>query len=366
MKLIAHSLFIACVVLPGTVLAQTPEYTRGYAQGVLDREFEGQKLEAMNGPFPDSIVVRSDSCLTEQQRHDIGKLLVRDTIKTVEWQMPCPAAATAETITEPLEKPSVEVAGEQVEVKPLPERALFRTLLADPREPRFSVNYQRHDTNDGTRDIEFDAADVSFGETFGFAEGEFRGGQYQIGLQGAVFALFNLDSDSFDLINADYLIGFPVTWRQDTWSARVRLFHQSSHLGDEFLLGNPGVDRINLSYEVIDGLVSHEWQRFRIYGGGGAIVHSDPDLDPWLAQFGVEYQLPDVLGDLDLTVAADFKGTDEQDWNLNQSYRAGFAIASHNNRKVLLLFQHYRGLSPNGQFFSEQLEYSGFGLYFGF
>jgi hypothetical protein len=366
MKLPTHSLLVVCVLLPAAALAQSSDYIRGYAQGVLDREFEGQKLQALNGPVPDSIVVRSDSCLTEQQRHDIGKLLVRDTIRTVEWQMPCPAAATAEVITEPSKKPSVEVAGEQVDVKTLPERALFRTLLADPREPRFSLNYQRHHTNDSTSDTNFDAADLSVGETFGFAEGDFRGGRYQIGLQGAVFALFNLDSDSFDLVNADYLLGFPVTWRQDAWSARVRLFHQSSHLGDEFLLGNPGVDRINLSYEVIDGLISREWQRFRLYGGGGVIVHSDPELDPWLAQFGAEYQLPDVLGDLDLTVAADFKGTDEQDWNLNQSYRAGFAIASHNNRKVLLLLQHYRGLSPNGQFFSERLSYSGFGFYFGF
>lgn len=348
--------------LPIVTQAQSPDYIRGYAQGVLDREFEGLKLKALNGPLPDSVVVRSDACLTEQQRSDIGKLLVHDTVKTVEWQMPCPGLPTADIVVAPEEKPSVKVAGEQVDVKTLPEKALFRTLLADPREPRFSLNYQRHKTNGDS----FDAGDVSFGETFGFAEGDFRGGRYQIGLQGAVFALFNLDSDSLDLINADYLVGFPITWRQDTLSARVRLYHQSSHLGDEFLLGNPGIDRINLSYEVIDGLFSREWQRFRVYGGGGAIIHSEPDLDPWLAQLGVEYQLPDVLGDADLTVAADFKSTDEQDWNINQSYRAGFVVASHKDRKVLLLLQHYRGLSPNGQFFSDRLEYSGFGFYFGF
>lgn len=358
-SLLAVGFFTA---VPLAVLAQSPDYIRGYAQGVLDREFEGLKLQALNGPMPDSVVVRSENCLTEQQRSDIGKLLVHDTVRTVEWQMPCPGLPTAEPVVKPEEKSKVEVAGEKVEVKALPDQALFRTLLADPREPRFSLNYQRHKTDGDS----FDAGDVSFGETFGFAEGDFRGGRYQIGLQGAVFALFNLDAESLDLINADYLVGFPITWRQDAVSARVRLYHQSSHLGDEFLLGNPSIDRVNLSYEVIDGLLSREWQRFRVYGGGGAIVHSEPDLDPWLAQFGVEYQLPDVLGDLDLTVAADFKGTDEQDWNINQSYRAGFVVASHKDRKVLLLLQHYQGLSPNGQFFGEELEYSGFGFYFGF
>lgn len=338
------------------------DYVRGYAQGLLDREFSGMALEAVDGTQPGEIVVWSKQCLTEQQRHDIGKALVGEVLTRVDWGMPCPATETAEGVVEQEPKAEVEIGGESVEVEPLPERPLFTSLQADPREPRFAMSWQRHRTEDS----KFDAADVSFGETFGFAEGTWREGRYQIGLQGAVFALFNFDSESFDLINADYMIGFPLMWRRDVWSARVRLYHQSSHLGDEFILGNPGVDRINLSYEVIDGLLSHEWQRLRLYGGGGAIVHSDPDLEPWLAQFGMEYQLPDLWGDLDLLLAADFKGTEEQDWHINQSYRAGFVVASHKERRVRLLLQHYRGLSPNGQFFSNRLRYSGVGLYFGF
>jgi hypothetical protein len=363
MSVRAYSLLVL-ILLSCPALAEAPsrEYIRGYAQGLLDREFRGLGLEALDGERAGEIIVWSKTCLSEQQRHDIGRVLLGEVLAKVEWGMPCPAAETAESITEPRPKQDMEIAGEPVEVEALPERSLFPSLQADPREPRFSMSWQRHHSEDSS----FDAADVSFGETFGFAEGSWRDGRYQVGLQGAVFALFNFDSDSFDLINADYMLGLPVTWRRDASSARVRLYHQSSHLGDEFILGNPGVDRINLSYEVIDGLVSHEWQRLRLYGGGGAVVHSDPHLDPWLAQFGVEYLLPDLWGDLDLALAADFKSTDEQDWHVNQSYRAGFVVASHNQRKVRLLLQHYRGLSPNGQFFSDRLHYSGVGLYFGF
>lgn len=35
------------------------------------------------------------------------------------------------------------------------------------------------------------------------------------------------------------------------------------------------------------------------------------------------------------------------------------------NHKVSLLFQYHNGLSPNGQFFSNGLDYAGLGLYFG-
>jgi hypothetical protein len=363
MSLRTYSLLIVVIFsCQAQAEAPTRDYVRGYAQGVLDREFAGSGLEAVDGDHPGEIVVWSKQCLTEQQRHDIGKVLVGKLLAKIDWGLPCPATETAESVTRSPPAEDAEIGGEPVEVETLPEQSLFPSLQADPREPRFSMSWQRHHTEDST----FDAADVSFGETFGLAEGSWREGRYQIGLQGAVFALFNFDSESFDLINADYVIGLPISWRHDVWSARVRLYHQSSHLGDEFILGNPGVDRINLSYEVIDGLVSREWQRLRLYGGGGAIVHSDPDLDPWLAQFGAEYRLPDLWGDLDLTLAADFKSTDEQDWHINQSYRAGFVVASHNQRKVGLMFQYYRGRSPNGQFFSDRLDYSGLGLYFGF
>ncbi len=51
---------------------------------------------------------------------------------------------------------------------------------------------------------------------------------------------FDLSAPSSDLINTDYVVGVPLSWRSGGWSTRVRLYHQSSHLGDEFLLGRPG------------------------------------------------------------------------------------------------------------------------------
>jgi hypothetical protein len=51
-----------------------------------------------------------------------------------------------------------------------------------------------------------------------------------------VFAQFDLDSTSDDLLNADYVVGLPLTFRRAGFSARGRFYHQSSHLGDELLL----------------------------------------------------------------------------------------------------------------------------------
>src|SRR6185295_5880290 len=96
----------------------------------------------------------------------------------------------------------------------------------------------------------------------------------QISLAGAVFAQVDLNAASYDLMNADYLIGLPITYRVDRFSTRLRLYHQSSHLGDEFLLreGLP-ITRENLSFESVEWLVSQDLASLRLYAGGEYLLH---------------------------------------------------------------------------------------------
>src|SRR5258705_448488 len=75
---------------------------------------------------------------------------------------------------------------------------LFKPLIADPRWPHFSASYQRYLDDKQLKDV----AAVSFGETFAFYRGRLGAGWWEIGLQAGVFALFDLDAPSKDLINA--------------------------------------------------------------------------------------------------------------------------------------------------------------------
>jgi len=56
-----------------------------------------------------------------------------------------------------------------------------------------------------------------------------------VSLFGAVFAQFNLDTPSFDLLTP-IISSAGADSTRGRWSGRVRFYHQSSHLGDEFLL----------------------------------------------------------------------------------------------------------------------------------
>jgi len=251
---------------------ESADYLRGYLDALLDTRFAGLRMQVRTLAPDGSVTLSTATCLGPSQKRDVTRLLVETgQVTAVVWDEPSDCPGRPRPVAPPVaEEQPPDPEGWRVDIRLLPEGELFAPLTADPRQPRFSVSYQRYRTPMQT----FSAANVAFGEYFGLATG-FLGtsGSSQIGIQGGVFALFNLDAPSHDLVNADYWIGLPLSYRKGPWSYVVRVYHQSSHLGDEFILGNPGVDRVNLSYEDLEALVSYEWERWRVYGGGGYLYY---------------------------------------------------------------------------------------------
>lgn len=361
-RLVCFFLFVYASLAP--VFAEEQDaYLRGYVQALLDSRYPGLGLYVKTvEPANQRVKLSSRTCLGPSQKRGIEHLLVQtERVQTVVWDPSANCDKPAGT-PEPDKAAEKEVSA-PLDIRALPEEELFAMLLADPRQPRFSVSYQHY----STASKEFATASVAFGEYFGLASGFFgAAGSSQIGIQGAVFALFNLDAPSSDLINADYWIGFPLSYRKGPWSYLLRLYHQSSHLGDEFILGNPGVDRVNLSYEDLEGIVSYEWERLRIYGGSGYLLHSEPKLASHHAHVGAEYIRRKAVGELNFIAAVDMRTSQELNWRTSRSYQAGFEFKSHSPRRVRLMLEYFRGHSPNGQFYREPLRYTGLGLYFGF
>ena len=250
----------------------------------------------------------------------------------------------------------------------LPMGDLFNPLIADPKEPRFYVSYRMFKF--GSSQIH--AATTGYGEFFGLYRHNASAGGYswQADLGGAIHAQFDLHAPSLDLVNADYVIGFPVSFRKDNTSYRIALFHQSSHLGDEFLLHN-NVQRIELSFEALELLKSHEWREWRLYYGGDYIVHQGPtNIRPGTIQAGMEYygQGSGAISKGRLVAGWDLKFDQEHDWSMNSSVKAGlqFDSSSGDGRYIRVLAEGYKGFTPYGQFYMDRITYLGIGLYLGF
>ncbi len=250
------------------------------------------------------------------------------------------------------------------EAEAFPIGDLFQPLIADPKQPRFFVNINRFKSL-GER---YTMASVGFGETFGLCRffGSSEGNGLQLGVEGALFAQFNLESPSSDLINADYIIGIPVTYRYGDNSLRFRIYHQSSHLGDEFLQSANPPERVNLSYEAIELICSREWRGWRVYGGGEHLIHKEPhDLKPMSAHWGIEYRgsKPLVWSGRPI-VGVDMKSFEEHNWAIDTSIKAGLEFGHPNpgQRRLRLMAGWYKGFDPHGQFYNNMVEYYGLGV----
>ena len=257
----------------------------------------------------------------------------------------------------------------------LPGGEVFAPLLADPREPDFLVSYLW--IHSDLRNSSVGA--VGLGQTFGLLRwpGGKPGDGWQMGLAGAVFAQFDMGTSSKDLLNADYMIGLPVTYRRGAFSARIRWYHQSSHLGDEYLLkAQVPPPAINLAFDAAELLLARDVGPFRVYGGGEYIAFRvPPEVKPGRLHGGWEYHqrgLPLRIGAVArarLVAALDVRSWQQQNWRPGWSARGGLELApAHDDgglgQRVGLMIHAYDGPLPYGQFYLVKIRSLGLGIHF--
>ncbi|KJS01974.1 MAG: hypothetical protein VR65_07250 [Desulfobulbaceae bacterium BRH_c16a] len=348
-------LFLLVLSRPVAAGPTSDEYIRGYAAATLQRDFQitADSLKVKNG------VIYLHGLEASDVIHDRIKTSLA-VIEGVQKVVVTREGDVAAQVKPPEFTPEVNVF--------LPRDLLFNSLLADPRWPHFSVSYQHHQNNDRLENI----GSANFGETFSiYRFGGPWGSLMEVGLHAGVFSIFDLAAESRDLVNADYFVAFPLSLKKNNFSAMARIFHQSSHLGDEFLLSDRTQQRINLSYEGFDTLLSYHFPLgFRLYGGGGYLFDRDPsDLKPWIAQSGLEFKSHTAWwnGALRPIAALDIQSREESEWRADVSLRAGVQFENPDflSRKLKLMFEYYKGRSPNGQFYIRDVEeYFGIGLHF--
>jgi len=350
-------LLLYLIAVPGLARAASDEYIAGYAVGLLEHEFH------LSGA-----VVQ-----VEQGRVAVyaKRLGAEDPVKIVTALEAIPGVERAEVRTGPDPAPApgagvVQAATPESDSKFLPRGLLVDPLHADLRWPHFGAAY--HALSSGSR--EFASA---FGESFAvYRDAAPFHGEWELGIQAGVFGVFDPEKRSIDLINADYMFGIVTSYRADKLSGFLRIRHQSSHLGDEFILNNPQVNRINLSYEEIDLKLSYDLTTWlRVYGGVGTIVRKEPStLGRETTQAGVEWKSPWLFlgGKIRPVAYADFQTHARTNWSVAQSVMAGlqFENARIGDRKLQVLGEYYSGPSPDGQLFTQRVEWIGMGIHLWF
>jgi hypothetical protein len=361
---------IAAVVLIVTLVAvpvqATPlpdDYIKGYAAAILAREF---KVRAPSLRVSGGIVQLAQTDLASADQSAVIAALsaiegvTRVVILSDRTQADAPPRATDVSAARDV------AATELLETGGLPGRLLFRPLLADPRWPHFSLGFRQY----------FDEDDLgaavagNIGENLPFYRWtSSRAHQWEVGGLALVSPIFDREHGD-DLLAEDYLLGLFLGWRRGVLSGMARLYHTSAHIGDELALRGT-VQRVNLSYETLDALVSWDLDpEFRLYGGVGYLLRRDPrSLDPWWLQLGLEFRSSWRAWQALRPVAAiDLQSRQQNSWHPALSMRAGAQLDSVTvlGRSAQFLLEYYIGGARDGQFYTRDVEYFGFGVHFSF
>lgn len=247
----------------------------------------------------------------------------------------------------------------------LPSAHLFEPLLAAPNEPRFFTSFRQYDAPSvDDQAYAFGAGEVLPLYQFDTAPDTT---QWQTAVDGGVMGLLDIESKSDALVNADYQIGARLAWQRQHWSGRIRLYHQSSHLGDDYLVYR-AVRYAEFSYESIEAIAAFRNGHWRLYGGGEYLWNRFPkDLEPLLLRAGYERYGNERLPSGALPfVAMDVRAWGERDWEPAVSGLTGLEFDNHDSGRYLRLFiEGHAGYSPHGQFFVEDARWLGVGIQFG-
>jgi hypothetical protein len=255
---------------------------------------------------------------------------------------------------------------------------LFQPLIADPRMVTYGAGLRFGDQL-------FDNQ-VLFQATFGddFPIYRWRDvrlfgmtGDLQIDIEGCVFSIFDLQSERFDLINADYYVAAPLTYAYQSMAYRLRFYHISSHVGDGWLFHCGRKWRYHRrSMEAIDLTASYNMSpAIRLYGGGGAVLHSDSmfTIAPWYVLYGFELRL---LGHRSTyhqlygqpVLAAYLTNTQDHHWSIDQNYVLGYEWSKLQGigRKLRLAIEYHNGYSVEGQWMKKRTDYTTLRFTYGF
>ncbi len=250
-----------------------------------------------------------------------------------------------------------------------PTQDLFPRYVADPRRPRFAV------VRIGFPDTEIDGAgDRRFALTVGGRYGLFRfhpegapDRGVQIDVEGAIAAQFDLTS-SQDNIGWDGFYGIQVAWAPARGPVlRLGLFHDSAHIGDEFI-EETGRERIDYTrQEVLLGVSHALGTHWRIYGevGWGFDLRNQALQEPWRGQYGLEYESPIVMGETwNWYAALDVNHYEENDWNGAFTIQTGLHLSAEEvGRSYRFGVEYYDGRSRMGEFSFEDERQIGVGFW---
>lgn len=170
-----------------------------------------------------------------------------------------------------------------------------------------------------------------------------------------------------NLINTDYRIAFSLLKNYEKYLIRLRFYHVSSHLGDDYIIRNEirSYTENKVNYEQLD--ITGFWmpkEGIKAAAGFGYVVRFPANRKPLSGYSSWEHDILRAEKNWGLTYAANLKVKEETDFQPGCKFMGGIHIKREYAPPVRFLFEYYNGHLPYSQFEQEKVEWYGLGLYF--
>ncbi len=177
-----------------------------------------------------------------------------------------------------------------------------------------------------------------------------------------VYGRFSLDDPKTAQISSDWTTGFTLHTTRKAWEFALQVYHESSHLGDEYA-NTFHASRIDWTREVLSAWVGYQAGRWRFMVGGSRVLIDELKLPPWMGAAGVDFRAGSfsVLGERLVPIAGLYvDGMSATDWRISSNAKLGLAISGNRQgRELRLSLVRHSGLSTQRQFFRNASRYFG-------
>jgi uncharacterized protein DUF1207 len=183
-----------------------------------------------------------------------------------------------------------------------------------------------------------------------------------LGVGSQVYGRFSLDDSKASLISVDWVAGLNATALLGALAVTMEVYHESSHLGDEY--GDRfQAQRLDWSREVVAGWATYGAGRWRFTGGVSYVIYDGLSLPKAGAALGLDFGggrhqvLPRAV---EPVIGLYVEAAGATQWRLNNSAKLGLAFRrGEGTRRVGIALIAHDGLSTQRQFFRHESQYFG-------
>lgn len=206
-------------------------------------------------------------------------------------------------------------------------------------------------------------ADVAIGENFPVLALREGPKPVTLGFGTQVYGRFSLGDKKSALISNDWVVELNTTALLGAWSLTGEVYHESSHLGDEYS-ERFGETRLDWTREVAAAWVTYGRGPLRLTGNLSYVVIDQLDLDRPGGALAADYEgrpFGRLLGAPVRAVGGVFfESWAATNWRVSTSAKLGVALArAGGGREIGLAVIAHDGLSTQRQFFRRESRYIG-------